>query len=181
MLPAGSWARGTYLCLLRPHPGCALPPTRSCVPRQLCAEHGAQPGGAARAASRHAGGPLGCSCRMLCPNRRWCCCRCRRLLLSASLAYLGSAAPALCCTRYRPSVKACTSLLPLPCALLASLPLQPVGAERTVRYGAGSIVGELDFFLQRPCRWVQVGPLCARCLLLAVGVVWPVMARARSS
>ncbi len=40
-------------------------------------------------------------------------------------------------------------------AQLPSLPpdLQPQHSERTVRCGPGSVVGEVDFMLQRPCRW----------------------------
>jgi SulP family sulfate permease len=40
-------------------------------------------------------------------------------------------------------------------AQLPALPpdLQPQHAERCFTYGPGSIVGELDFFLQRPRRW----------------------------
>lgn len=39
-------------------------------------------------------------------------------------------------------------------AQLSSLPadLQPQHAERVVRCGPGSVVGEVDFMLQRPCR-----------------------------
>lgn len=42
-------------------------------------------------------------------------------------------------------------------AQLPSLPadLQPQHAERVVRCGPGSVVGEVDFMLQRPCRWEE--------------------------
>ena len=40
-------------------------------------------------------------------------------------------------------------------AQLPALPAEakPAAAERRFSYGPGSIVGELDFFLQRPRRW----------------------------
>lgn len=65
-------------------------------------------------------------------------------------------------------------------AALSALPVdtQPAASERTVHYGAGALVGELDFFLQRPRRqetrghglaWVG-GRLC--CLLSHMGCSW---------
>jgi hypothetical protein len=54
-------------------------------------------------------------------------------------------------------------------AQLPALPpdLQPQHAEHYFTYGPGSIVGELDFFLQRPRRWVgwvaaRLGSACGQ-------------------